>query len=539
MGRSSGRILLVLAAALVPACGAGSGGGSGPPCNEPRVLACIPSKTSAGIASPATILTSGLSVTAAQVELIGPAGQTVPLTFSSPVSSNRIESTIPSALAAGTWDIRVTDAAGCPGILVSGLTISNTISLPAFTLTPSVVSTGRRTPVRIDGGGFLNGLRSYASPTAGGSASLLESTVFINSTLATTVIPQSLPVGTYDIYIVNTDGSVGALPNGLTIVPDPPPQVTSLNPDRWTPGSTAVPVTVVGTNFRGPTVSLDCRAPGGGLTQLAPTMGATTTSTAQFSVDTTALTTGTVCIVKLTNSDGTSTDHSSALVVGSSENWLGTTTAASTLGTARRAPAVAVGRPTGDSAYLYAIGGDNGLESGALDTVETAMLNRFGDVGSWITQRYRMPVAKTLAQAAQVGRFIYVIGGNNGVGPTNTGYRSQILDPDAAPVISGDVQSTTAGPGLAAGLWSYRVAALMGPADESNPGGETLPSAPLVTQVSQSSLFQISFSWIPVAGAASYIVYLMGCVRDRMFHYIVGGTTGVSAATNTIEVATR
>ncbi len=76
--------------------------------------------------------------------------------------------------------------------------------------------------------------------------------------------------------------------------------------------------------------------------------------------------------------------------------------------------------------YLYAIGGSSTDASGALNTVERAVLNADGTVGAWTSLSGTLAHAKYGGAAVPVGKSIYAIGGHDGVGVTNDVERAQI-----------------------------------------------------------------------------------------------------------------
>lgn len=79
---------------------------------------------------------------------------------------------------------------------------------------------------------------------------------------------------------------------------------------------------------------------------------------------------------------------------------------------------------------------------------------------------------------------MYLVGGHDGTGATDTLLRAQVLDPLATPEIA-DLDATPGDgtDGLEGGQWFYRVAAVFGNGNASNPGGESLPGEILITYV--------------------------------------------------------
>ncbi len=76
--------------------------------------------------------------------------------------------------------------------------------------------------------------------------------------------------------------------------------------------------------------------------------------------------------------------------------------------------------------YLYAIGGSSTDASGALNTVEQAVLNADGTTGAWTQLNGTLIHAKYGGAAVQAGKYLYAIGGHDGVGATNDVERAQI-----------------------------------------------------------------------------------------------------------------
>ncbi|MBN1612408.1 MAG: hypothetical protein JW940_37605, partial [Polyangiaceae bacterium] len=119
-----------------------------------------------------------------------------------------------------------------------------------------------------------------------------------------------------------------------------------------------------------------------------------------------------------------------------------------------------------------------------------------------------LPAARTLARAEIIGRYLYVVGGNDGANPVASAIRAEILDPLDAPTIS-DVALELAPGGLDAGVWYYTVSAVMDGSDADNPGGETLPSDPqaIVVPAGLAEPLEVTLQWTPVAGATQYRVF--------------------------------
>lgn len=174
----------------------------------------------------------------------------------------------------------------------------------------------------------------------------------------------------------------------------------------------------------------------------------------------------------------------------------------------RLRPATTATRVNQATRFLYAIGGDDGATSSALNTVEAAQVDAFGKLFAWRTLDSTLPGKRTMHGAVGIGRFLYLVGGNSGSLASSKAYRAQVLHPDDAPVIDGlDVEVKTSG--LTKGVWTWRVAAKMKSSDESNPSGETLPGQSASVRVPDKAgvALHVTLSWAAVAGADKYLVY--------------------------------
>jgi hypothetical protein len=324
--------------------------------------------------------------------------------------------------------------------------------------------------------------------------------------LANAVVPSGLKEGQYDLIVVNPDGAVGFLPAAYTVTKDSPPLVDVITPGSI-PGSAAQRVIVRGSGFVNPVVRLDCLDPAGASTTKAVPITNASGTTIETSVPGDQIGAGSICLLVVTNPDGSYAEFAALGVTNPAEN-LGAFKAESSMGTPRRASATAAARPTRSARFLYAFGGDNGAASGALSSAEVAPLDRFGNLGSFRALPLALPGHRTLAAAQTVGRFIYLVGGNDGAGPKSTVHRGAVLRPSDAPDFT-DLLLELNSAGLAPGLWFYRVSAVMSALDPDNPGGETLPSDPLAVQVPTGlpEPLRATLTWSAVPGAASYRVY--------------------------------
>jgi hypothetical protein len=220
-----------------------------------------------------------------------------------------------------------------------------------------------------------------------------------------------------------------------------------------------------------------------------------------------AMTAGSVCLVRVTNDDGTYFDYSALSVTNPAQN-LSDFSAASPLTVARRAPATVAGRPTRTARFLYAIGGDEDIPANAISSVESAPVDPFGSLGGWFVQAYSLPGPRTLAGATTLGRFVYLVGGNDGTSAIDSVLRAEVLRPGDSPAITDVDIRLGDGSGLAGGVWYYRISAVFPANDPRNPDGESLASDPLVIQIpDRPELIEVTVVWSGVPDASGYRIY--------------------------------
>ena len=480
------------------------------------------------IATEVTVFTSGLGSTAKKVELVRDGNQRETLNFTNGSSPNKILAQVPKGLTAGAWDVVVTNDVGCPGVLASGLTISDTLTDSLVTsIKPSYASTTEDTAVTISGAGFAPVPRVYLSlaSSSGTARALRAVTVASAGATLTAVIPSGLTPGAYDLIVVNPDGATDVLGAGVTITADKPPVINTVTPASLPANASGVPVTLSGTGFKSnPTVALDCQTTAGARTTVATNEQAPSGDGTRLVVNVTmssaspsGVDAGSVCLVRLTNADGAFFEYSAFSVTNSSLNlspW-SMTSSTPALGTARRALSLVAGRPTASSRFLYAIGGDSGASmptavgSSVFDSIESSQVDVFGTMSDWSTQRNHLPAPRTAAGAASIGRFVYLVGGRDASTATNTLYRASILDPLAGPEVTDvDAALGDGNKGLGKGLYYYRVSALERADDAENPRGETLGGELLPVQLPErSEKITLSLRWKAITGAHGYRVY--------------------------------
>ena len=482
----------------------------------PVVFFVDPEVVYGNISVRAKIYVSGLNGGGVSFVGIRQSGGSAPLnsiTFTyNPLRPNEIEAVLPK-LSAGDYDVVVRDLKTCENTLPKGFTVTKQLDLALESVDPPFARAQTRTAVDLFAinppptgkVGFKNGVRAYLSPTGGlGVATLLSSVAFVSAKEVTAVVP-ALPAGTYDLIVVNPDGTVGVLTGGFKVTTSQPPLIDAIAPGSI-PNSTTEGLSVRGKGFvSGSKVSLACRLAGVTTTYL--TTGVSATAALLKVTVAPGIVAQSVCVVRVDNPDGSFAEYSALGVTSPSENLSGFTSDTSMI-TARRAPAAVAARPTRRARYIYAIGGDNGTASGALSSVEAATVSRYGELGTWRTLPTALPGGRTLARAEVIGRFIYLVGGNGGSGPLASVLRAEVLAPLHAPQFSKlDLEIGNAG--LGPGIWYYRVAAVMSATDPDNPGGESLPGDPQPMKI-PTTLTQrvaVTLTWTAVPGAQRYRVY--------------------------------
>ncbi|MGC4116359.1 MAG: hypothetical protein QM765_17645 [Myxococcales bacterium] len=380
----------------------------------------------------------------------------------------------------------------------------------------------------------------------------LTATSFSNADTLTSVVPKGSLPNTYDLIVVNPDGAVGILANAFEVTELPPPVITSSTPASIV-NAASQPITVAGTDFRGAVLSVDSCADATGTKLASPATLATTAAslsctgsacTIQGVVNAATLPDGATCILKVTNDDGTWAIYSAIGVTGPSLN-LSLPRAGKSMNTARRALVAAAGDATAAARFVYAIGGDTGAAAAAtpLDSVESAPVDIFGNMGAWSDQRYKLPGPRAFAASAQLGRYTYLCGGTDGAAVLKSCVRAKILDPLETPALTvADllVKET----GLDAGYWFYRVSATFSGADPENPLGESLPSDEIVVKVPallESRKVQVVLSWsapvdsagAPLPNVAGYRVYRSAAVNGTASSEVLVATvTGATQWTD-------
>lgn len=461
-----------------------------------------------GISTQVTIYVSGASSVDSVELLPSGGGPAVLLMHSFDAARGRILAVVPLGTAAGTYDVRAS-ASGCDTILPGGLIVTDTLTLTIDRIDPEFGHNASATPAAIAGAGFASTPRAYLNPEVPSPTTVaraLESVAFVDPSRLTAVVGSGLPVGVYDLIVVNPTGEVGLLEDAFTVVGSPPPVIDFVSPGEVDNDATTT-VTATGSGFATPEATWFCRAPDGTITELMGVVVSSDSTSAEVTLPASGLSAETVCVLRLTNPDGSYGEFSAVAVTSPASN-LAPTVAGSTMSTARAGLSLVAARATRQARFLHAIGGDAGGTT--LSTGESAPVDPFGSLGAWFDQPNGLPGAITDAGAVVLGRQIYLVGGSDGSASLATTWRAEILDPQEAPRIT-DIAArrVTTETGLGSGIWYYRVSAVMPASHPTNPGGETLASDPLVVNLPTGlpSALVLTLFWSEVTGATEYRVY--------------------------------
>ena len=430
------------------------------------------------------------------------------LSFTHTTGANQVKVTVPSGLAEGYYDLWVENAFGCSASLEDAWYAESDLTVTVDDVEPSMGWTGEDTAVEVTGLGFVDVPRLYLNPSTTGTASGLSSVRYRTSSSLNAVIPQGLTPDVYDLIVINPDGTIGLLSSAFEVSTDPVPRVDAVAPASVSTSDGTI--TITGDDFRSPSVEIQCVAASTGAESTAPvSITSSTSSVIEATIPSSSYSNGDVCIVRVTNADGTYFDYSAISITSPSYNLYGFEVGPS-MTQGRRAASSASGRATTAERYIYAFGGDGGTTSSALSSVEAIDIDQFGGMGTWrILETSELPTALTMAGLARIGRFFYLVGGHDGFGATDAVWRAQILDPRETPTFSGlEMDYGDGVTGMTAGTYIYRIAALYPASYDTNPGGQSLASDPIVINVpSVPDLIELTVEWDAVSDASGYRVY--------------------------------
>lgn len=491
---------------------------------QPRVVFADPPVVYNGINTQVRIYISGLfggTITDVKVRDSAGALTTLPITVD-PARPNTVQAVIPEGILAqgimlDDLDVIVTDDVMCTGEAMDLVKVTDNLTVAIDKIEPPFGWTGSPTGVTITAEDpapagqvqFTATPRVYLNPVNAGPntiATELRSTLFRSATELSGIVDQGLQSQGYDVIVVNPDGSVGLLPDAFDVLELPPPTVDTVSPGSWQTNNAALAIEVNGANFRDPTIEATCRDTSGVIQTAVVTVNSSTGSRVLASVNTNTLSHLAVCFIRVTNTDdGSYVEYAPISVTNPAGNFVSFQPGPDMI-TARRAASSASGKPSRAQTYIYAIGGDAGAPASAMTSVEASSLDRFGAPTPWFALKTALPTARTLAGAARVNDFIYLVGGHNGTGATNTVLRANVLDPLYVPNVTNvELELLEAG-GPAPGVYYYRISAVLNAADAANPNGETLASDPQAIRLPGAG-FTVTLSWSAIANAAEYRIY--------------------------------
>ncbi len=452
------------------------------------------------------------------VEIV-PTGMAMPVTQlqwnAVPNYPNRVQVVIPLNQPPGVYDLYMNDATGCSTVLQQAITVTDSLEVTIKSVQPPFGYTQSQTDVTIfrdtmapapGDKPFVATPRVFlnpANPQPTDIAIQLQSISFKNADTLTAVVPRNQPANNYDMIVINPDGKVGLLLDAFKVQTVPPPIVTNVTPSSIV-SATNQAVTVSGQYFNMSTISLSCKDDMGNATMVPTvTSGMATCNgndcTQTATIDGSVVPAGSVCVLRLTNSDGSYYDYSAIGVTNASLN-LSNPKVGPVMNTGRRALVAAAGNATAAARFLYAIGGDGGMAmaNAPFNSVEAVGIDLFGNFGAFENQRFSLNTARAFAGGVTAGRYIYVSGGTDGTNTVATVERARILDPLEVPQVNID-DIVPSDVGLDGGYWIYRVAAVFGANDPDNPNGESLASDPLLLKVPAlaGKKIKILLSWAP------------------------------------------
>jgi hypothetical protein len=420
---------------------------------------------------------------------------------------------LPDDLAEGDWRLGLQQAEACPGIVAGGFEVvrARAVALGAvepphaWTFDHTAVEITTTDPIPSGSEGFADVPELYLlGPEGTERSERVLGVRYHDEQRLTAIVPPNLEPGSYDLLAVNPDGDYGLLEAAIEVTWDAPPSVETVSPATLEKASDQS-IVLHGANYRDPTVSLSCLE--GGITS---EVDAAVDAWAFGSIHATLSTRGfnqALCVVQVTNSDGTSARWSAISITNPAQN-LFPFEDGSALVQARRAPAGAAGRTTSMDRYVYAIGGDTGSASGALSSAEVAPVDPWGAMDAWSILPASLPSPRTLAGSSTVDSFVYLVGGDDGAGPVASVLRAIVLDPLDVPWLDSVSLESSADAGLEAGRWTYRVSALFDASHTSNPLGESMAGEPVsLTLPASEEGWLPTVCWTAVDQAVAYRVY--------------------------------
>lgn len=493
---------------------------------------------------------------------IVPTGQSSPVTVltTTPVAghANRFQATIPKGQAPGVYDLIVEDtsAGGCIATLPKAFTVTKDLTITLKNVVPPFGWTSSETSVTVfrdtaaappGDHKFFATPRAFLIPNAAQPTDVaipLQSVSFVDSDTITAVVPKGQPAKVYDLIVTDPDGAVGYLAKAYTVTTNAPPVITSVVPSSII-AATNQKIVLNGTDFRaGALVTMTCRDSANNNYTPTVVTGTVTATSAAATVDASSVT-GTVpiCVVRITNTDGTYGEYSAVGVTNSSLNLEKPPIAGTAMTTARRALVASAVDATEAARFVYAIGGDSG-QAGAttpFNTSEFASVGVYGKMGAWTAQKYDIGGARSFAGATKIGRYTYIFGGSDGANALKTARRGMTLSPREVPSLDID-DLVLASTGLDTGYWMYRVSATFSNADLDNPGGESLASDEFIVKLPAfaGKKIQVKLAWdVPrdslaaaLPNVTGYRIYRTAVVNGASGTEVLLGTSATTSFTD-------
>lgn len=457
---------------------------------------------------------------------------------------NRIRVIIPAGLDPGFYDVRLTNPDGCVAIMHSAFLVGPGASNIALSVYPNGVTSGAA-PVPVSFKALASGVNFVSAPRIYLTQSNITSIELTSFSFSTTElianVPDTsgtvIPVGVYDVYVINPTGDVGYLPNGFVVSSNPMPTISSVAPESWTAGTTNS-VTVTGTNFGTSTsISLTANCINFYNSSITSTLTSTIDTVAATSIAATFdLTTATgplSCTLTLVNAENIQLRYSSVRVQSTAGGADWTPDSANignlALNRARAGHATAVVRPTPNSAFLYVFGG--ALSGGSVtNTVEYAAIDEYGRVVAPFNNAANLRRGVRLASATVAGSFVYFGGGiDSGNNIRDDMYRAYIMPPSSAPFAQAYLQvitDTLTAP-QTGGVYYYCVSAVHDDQDPKNPSGETLCSTPMAVRFPEDrgQYLAVLLRWNSLSHVDHYNIYRTQNANDPQSSMVLYDTT--------------
>ncbi len=447
------------------------------------------------------------------------------------ISGTRLVVTVPAQLVPpralgepdAIYDLKVINPDGSSHTLTAAITVRAPSFFAITSIDPPFACTCADQLVTIvSDGAFVStpvvGVRP-ADQSDLNDLSFLQRVAFVDANTLTAVVPAGLPLGTYDLVVINpeSDGRIGLLEDSLRIVRFPIPRIVHILPGR---GTTQVNtgLTIFGRDFRGP-ARVELLNPSMTVVE-SLTPARVTAEQIDVQVPTTRMSVGPYLVRVVNEDEETYYSYASFLVTNPAGNLNTFEQDSPTVIGRRMVAGTSVADDLGNR-YIVAIGGDTGQNGEVLDTIERAQLSKFGALSAWQVQRNTLTVPRRGASAVALPLFnpayspyipektyVYVVGGRDASGNVlNTVERAVVLSSTEAPTLQAEPAASAGS--LAAGTWYYKVSAVLAADDADNPGGETLPSDEAIIRTGANGA--VTLSWAPVtvrgSAAVAYRIY--------------------------------